>query len=160
MISFIVAYAKNQVMGKNNQLPWQIHDDLQLFKAYTLNKPIVMGRKTFESIGRPLPQRRNIVLSRKNDYHPKNIEVYHSIQAINDLLINEPEIMIIGGAEIFQLYLPFVEKIYLSKVDAQIDGDVFFPNWKEQNWQRIKHQRYPQNAKNEFAFDFEIWEKK
>ncbi|MCF6764493.1 dihydrofolate reductase [Thiotrichales bacterium 19S3-7] len=160
MISFIVAYAKNRVMGKNNQLPWQISDDLKLFKQHTINKPIVMGRKTYESIGRPLPQRRNIILTRNQHYHASGTEVYHTIEQINDVLKNEPEVFIIGGAELFKLYMPFVEKLYLSKIQAELKGDTFFPAWDDALWQKTYHKPYPKNDLNEYAFDFEIWQRR
>ncbi|TNF67507.1 MAG: dihydrofolate reductase [Gammaproteobacteria bacterium] len=159
MISFIVAYAKNRVMGKNNQLPWQISDDLKLFKQYTLNKPIVMGRKTYESIGRPLPKRRNIILTHKKNYKTNGIEICHDIEQIDKLVKDEPEVFVIGGAELFKLYMPLVKKMYLSKIDANIEGDTFFPDWDSNLWQKTQHQFYPKNEHNEYAFDFEIWQK-
>ncbi|MCF6807567.1 dihydrofolate reductase [Thiotrichales bacterium 19S9-12] len=160
MISFIVAYAKNQVMGKNNQLPWHIKDDLQLFKKHTLNKPIIMGRKTFESIGRPLPNRRNIILTRQENYQNQDIEVYSSIDDILKLNDTQLEIMIIGGAEIFKLFMPMVERIYLSTIEAEIEGDTFFPIWDQSNWACHSHQNFNKNKENDYPFKFEIWEKK
>ncbi|MCF6768033.1 dihydrofolate reductase [Thiotrichales bacterium 19S11-10] len=160
MISFIVAYAKNQVMGKNNQLPWHIKDDLQLFKKHTLNKPIIMGRKTFESIGRPLPNRRNIILTRQENYQSQDIEVYFSIDDILKLNDTQLEIMIIGGAEIFKLFMPMVERIYLSTIEAEIEGDTFFPIWDQSNWACHSHQIFNKNKENDYPFKFEIWEKK
>lgn len=159
MISLIVAYDQNFVMGNNNTLPWQISDDLKLFKKNTLNKPIIMGRKTFDSIGRPLPNRRNIILTRQTNLAIDGCGIFHSTDELLGQLQDEKEIMIIGGAEIFKLFIPIADKFYLSKVNASVKGDVYFPLWDQDNWQQISSEIYQKNETNEFSFDYQIWQR-
>ena len=118
-ISLVVAAAANNAIGKDNQLLWHLPDDLKFFKKTTMGFPIVMGKKTFDSVGRPLPGRRNIVLSRQPDLKIKGAEVFHSLEETLNSLTNEQEIMVVGGAEICQLFLPKSDRIYLTRVDAR-----------------------------------------
>ncbi len=135
IISFVVALNQDRVIGKNNSLPWHIPEDLKHFKAVTLNKPIVMGRKTFESINRVLPFRRNIVLTTQKDWNFDNVEVYHNIDDLLKSNTHEKEICIIGGSEIFKQFLHKVNKLYLTVVDYHVDNpDVFFPIIDLKNW--------------------------
>ena len=131
MISLIVAHDQQRVIGKDNQMPWHLPGDLQYFKEQTMGKPIIMGRKTFESIGRPLPGRRNIVISRNDQYDAEGIEVVPSLEAAIALVRAEPEMMIIGGQQIFTEALPLAEKLYITLIDATFEGDTFFPAYPD-----------------------------
>lgn len=128
-ISAIAAMSKNRVMGKNNQLPWEMPADLKYFKEMTQGKTVIMGRRTYESIGsKPLPKRRNIVMTRDQNFSSDNIEVVHSVEQLLELLKDEKqEVMNVGGAEIYQLLMPYMDKVYLTLIDLECDGDTFFP---------------------------------
>jgi dihydrofolate reductase len=134
-LSLIVARASNGVIGKNNQLPWHLPADLQYFKTVTMGKPIVMGRKTFESIGRPLPGRQNIVVTRNPDFFSDGITVAHSVEAAIAAANQVAEIMLIGGTELYKLSLPLADRIYLTEIHQDFDGDAHFPalgsRWQE-----------------------------
>lgn len=126
ILSLIVAMTKNQVIGKNNAMPWHLPNDLAWFKKNTLGKPIIMGRKTFESIGRPLPQRKNIVLSRSAFEHT-GIEIAENLQQAITLAQPAPEVMLIGGGELFKQTLEQADKLYLTEIQTELDGDTYFP---------------------------------
>lgn len=127
-ISMIAAISRNNYIGKANKLPWHIEEDLQYFKQVTLGHTIIMGRKTFESIGRPLPSRRNIVLTRDKDFSVPGVEIIHSFEDVLQLAIaEENETFIIGGGEIYTLFIPYANKLYLTLVDIDIKGDILFP---------------------------------
>ncbi|MDX9875059.1 MAG: dihydrofolate reductase [Spongiibacteraceae bacterium] len=139
-LALIVAVARNGVIGWNNALPWHLPGELAYFKERTWGRPIVMGRKTFESIGRPLPGRTNIVVTRDVSFLPAGVEVYHSTDealaradavAIRD---GVTEIMVIGGAQLFKELLPVTAAIYYTRVEADVEGDVFFPDWDSSQW--------------------------
>lgn len=134
MISLIVAMTKNGVMGRQNQLPWHLPEDLQHFKQLTMGKPIIMGRKTFESIGRVLPGRRHIVITRNREWQRAGVEATHSFAEALQLVARDTEVFVIGGAEIFREAWPQVQKLHLTLIDADIDGDVQFPflDWKKE----------------------------
>lgn len=138
MISIIVAVAKNGVIGCHNRLIWYISEDLKRFKALTTGHPIIMGRKTFESIGRPLPGRTNIVVSRNAELKIDGVSVVGSIQEAIDLLPQEEELFIIGGGQIYEQALPLASKIYLTLVDQTPDGDTFFPEIARNEWREVK----------------------
>lgn len=150
-LSGIIAYSQNRVMGKNNQLPWHLPDDLKHFKALTIGKPIVMGRKTFESLGKPLPNRRNIILSRDKSLQVPGCEVIHSIE---ELAGTEDEIMVIGGAEVFKLLLPHITTLYLTEVLANVEGDTFLPDFDSKKWRENSREHHPKDEKHAYAFDF------
>ena len=129
MISLIVAHDKNRVIGYENKMPWHLPGDLQYFKDMTMGKPIIMGRKTFESIGRPLPGRRNIVITRNDAYSAQGIETVSSLDAALALVKDVPEIMIIGGAQIFEQAMPMADKLYVTLIDQEFKGDTYFPRY-------------------------------
>ncbi|GEK34173.1 dihydrofolate reductase [Kurthia sibirica] len=135
MISLIVAHDKNRVIGLNNQMPWHLPGDLAYFKRMTMGKPIIMGRNTFESIGRPLPGRKNIIITRNKNYEAQGASVVHSLTEAIDLAQNEhDEIMIIGGQQIFTEALPLADRLYVTLIDHEFEGDTYFPayeNWSE-----------------------------
>ena len=139
-ISLIVAVSRNGAIGLNNQLPWYLPEDLKYFKSVTMGKPLIMGRKTFDSIGRPLPGRANIVLTRDPQWISDGVEVVQSVEQA--LLAGEiaceaadvDEIMVIGGEQIYRMTLDLADRIYLTQVDADVEGDAFFPNIDLNNW--------------------------
>lgn len=150
-VNMIVAMAKNRAIGKDNQLLWRLKSDLQHFKAQTLNKALVMGRKTFESIGRPLPNRRNIVLTRDPDFSAEGIEVVHSVDEV--LALDVDEIMIGGGEQIYRLFLEHAHKLFVTEVDVDIEGDAFFPELDD-DWLSIARESHVADADNEYDFEF------
>jgi dihydrofolate reductase len=154
-ISMIAAMAQQRVIGLNNQMPWHLPADLQHFKKVTLGKPVVMGRKTFESIGRPLPGRRNIVISRQSPPADSPVEWVSSIEQALALLAEQPEVMIIGGAEIYRQCLPLAQRLYLTEIALETAGDAFFPDYQaECNWQEIAREEHPQSAENPLGYRF------
>lgn len=144
--SLIVATTQNNVIGKNNQMPWHLPTDLAWFRQNTTGKPVIMGRKTFESIGRPLPKRINIVLSRQPFEHG-GVTWKDSLESAVDFVKDSEEIVLIGGSELFKQYLPKADKLYLTQIQAEIEGDTFFPelNWNE--W-KIEYDEYRQADEN------------
>ena len=160
MISIIVAASMNNVIGVGGELPWRISDDLKRFKALTLGKPIVMGRLTWESIGRPLPGRQNIVITRQSDFSADGCDVVASPAAALDAAGEAEEIMIIGGSQIYDLFLPKVGRLYLTRVQTEIAGDTFFPAISETDWELVDSESHAAGDANEFAFDFSTYERK
>lgn len=158
-ISLIVALANNYCIGNNNQLPWRQSADLQHFKKLTLGKPVIMGRKTFESIGRPLPNRPNSIITRDKNYSAPGCEIYHSLEAALTAYKNSPEVMIIGGAQIFEQALPLATRMYLTWIDTTIDGDAFFPQFNKNAWQEVSREFHSADNKNEFDYIFTKFER-
>lgn len=144
--SLIIATTQNNVIGKDNQMPWHLPADLAWFRQNTTGKPVIMGRKTFESIGRPLPKRINIVLSRQPFEH-EGVTWKDSLESAVDFVKDSEEIVLIGGGELFKQYLPKADKLYLTQIQAEIEGDTFFPelNWNE--W-KIEYDEYRQADEN------------
>ena len=140
-VSIITALTRNHVIGINNQIPWHIPDDFRWFRQNTLNKPVVMGRKTFESIGRILPQRRNIVVTSQSDYSYEGIETADSLLDAFDLCGNT-EVMVIGGASIYQQALPYAQRLYLTWIYADVEGDAYFPKVKWSEWHNVESYCY------------------
>lgn len=159
MLSIIVAVADNGVIGSGNQLPWRLPDDLKRFKALSLGKPIVMGRKTFDSIGRPLPGRLNIVISRQSGLEIPGCTVVTSIDEAIAAAQPAPEIVIVGGADIYRQVLPQVQVIHLTRVHATIDGDVVFPRLQEQEWREVAKEYHPADERHAHAFTFSTLER-
>ncbi|NCX93579.1 MAG: type 3 dihydrofolate reductase [Gammaproteobacteria bacterium] len=160
MISIVVAMTPSRVIGRENALPWRLKADLKHFKAVTVGKPIIMGRKTFESIGKPLPHRRNIVLTRDTTAEFPGAEVVHSVESATLLLKNEPEVMVIGGGEIYRLFLPKTDRLYLTLVNAPVTGDVYFPEFNTKEWQEVSREHYSADAENEFDFDVVVLDRR
>jgi len=160
MLSMIVATADDLVIGKENEMPWHLPADLAYFKQTTLNKPIIMGRKTFESIGRALPGRRNIVISRDNNYQAEGVESVTSIDAALALVTNVEEIMVIGGGAIYSHCLPMADRLYITHIKAQIDGDTKFPDFNQKNdWLKVASEFVVANDKNDYDLDFCVYER-
>lgn len=155
MITLIAAIGKNNEIGKNNTLLWDLPRDMQHFRNTTKEKIVVMGRKTFESIGHPLPNRRNIVLSKNKKYKPKSVEVVHEIETIVRLSKkkNEEEIMIIGGDSIYTLFIPYADRLLLTCVQASFpDADTFFPSIENDNWEIIFQEKYKKDSEHKYDF--------
>ena len=164
-LSLIVAAAQNNVIGNNNQLPWHLPQDLKYFKATTLGKPIVMGRKTFESIGRPLPGRTNIVITRQQDWSAPGVLRAQTVEqaiALGQQLRDEnqqpiAEVMVIGGAEIYRHALPIADRVYLTRVHADVEGDAYFSELPDDQWQKISDT--PGDADASVKHSFQIFER-
>lgn len=158
VISLIVAASENNVIGKNNQLIWHLPEDLKYFKEQTSGKPVIMGRKTFESIiqavGRPLPNRQNIVITRDANFHYESVLCAKDLPEAIRLAGNVLEIMIIGGGSIYAQAVPLVDKIYLTRVHHIVDGDVFFPKLDLNQWSVIKEEAHPADEKNIYSYTF------
>jgi dihydrofolate reductase len=164
-IALIAALANNGVLGRDNQLPWHLPGDLQYFKRTTLGKPVVMGRKTREAIGRPLPGRTNIVISRQQDLELEGTRVVASIEAALTLAEEVAgadgidELMVIGGAEIYALALPLAQKLYLTEVHAEVTGDAWFPPWNRSQWREISRERHVACDSNPYDYSFVVYER-
>jgi dihydrofolate reductase len=158
-LALIVALARNRVIGRDNRLPWHLPADLRFFKRTTMGKPLLMGRRTWESIGRPLPGRRMIVLSRDPAYQTPGCAVARSLDEALEVAGAVPEIMVIGGASLYAQTLPLAERLYLTCVDADVPGDAWFPEWDERDWRRVWEE--PHLADNEHAWPcrFQRWER-
>jgi dihydrofolate reductase len=162
IVSLIVAVSSNNVIGKDNKLPWHLPNDLKYFKNTTWAMPIIMGRKTYESIGKPLPGRTNIVISRNGDWRADGVESVQSLDMAIELAhhLQVKELFIIGGAEIFNSSLPLARKIYLTRIHQEFEGDVFFPNVNEDNWNLVSNRDCEPDEKNLYRHSFQVWERK
>ena len=158
-VSIIVAAAANNVIGADGGLPWRLSEDLRRFKEITMGKPMIMGRLTFESIGKALPGRRSIVLTRKADYQAAGVDVVNTPEAALELAGYADEVMIIGGAKVYEHFLPMADRIYLTRVHAEIEGDTFFPKIDENEWQIVSSQPLPQNDERPFSISFQTLER-
>tara|TARA_R110002110_G_scaffold65206_1_gene179880 strand:- start:28147 stop:28629 length:483 start_codon:yes stop_codon:yes gene_type:complete len=153
-LSLIVAMSKNNAIGLNGTMPWHLPRDLKHFKSTTMGKPIVMGRTTFESLPCVLPGRTNIILTHNKAYQAPGCVVCHSKEQILDYCEDEPEIMIVGGAKIYELFLPEVSTIYLTRVHMDVEGDTYFPALEQSMWIEESCTFYPKDDKNEFDCSF------
>lgn len=160
MLSMVVAMGKNRAIGLNNQMPWHMPADLQHFKQVTLGKPIVMGRRTYESIGKPLPNRRNLILSSQTNLNIPGCEVFSSIESVLDTLKDQPEIMIIGGANLYQQCLAKTQRLYLTFIDHDFDADAYFPEWNLTEWTELSREDHPADLKNAYDYSFVTLERK
>lgn len=159
MISIIVAVAENGVIGDKNALLWHISEDLKHFKAVTTGHPVVMGRKTFESLGRPLPNRTNVVITRQNIEIP-GCTVVHSLEEAVRLFSEDEEVFVIGGAQIYAEALPMADRFYLTRVRHSYEGDTRFPAWDEDEWRAVSSESFPCGKDYPFAFAFELYERR
>ena len=161
-ISMIAAMARDQVIGKDNQMPWHMPADLAHFKRVTLGKPVLMGRKTFESIGRPLPGRRNLVVSRNPDYRADGVEMVDSVEAALSHLQEEgvEELMVIGGGYLYGQLLSKADRLYLTRIDLAVEGDTCFPDLSDADWVRLESEPHEPDEKNPHPYRFEIWQRR
>jgi len=159
-ISLIVARAQDGVIGRDNALPWRLPADLRRFKTLTMGKPMLMGRRTFESIGRALPGRLNLVLTRDPKWQAPGTVVVHSLDEAFAQAGSAPELAVIGGAELFKLVLPLAERIYLTDVHAPIPGDTHFPGIASEEWREVEHSEYAADADHPYAMTFSTLERR
>ena len=153
-LSLIVAVDENSGIGKDNKLPWHLPADLKHFKALTTGHPIIMGRKTFESIGKALPNRRNIVISRQTDYFAEGISVVSSLDEAFRICQTDDESFVIGGAEIFTYALPLANILYLTVIHHEFNADTFFPEINKENWIEAESTTHEPDEKNIYAYTF------
>lgn len=158
-ISLIVAMSQNRVIGKDNQLPWRLPADMKLFRNLTMGKAVVMGRKTYESMGRPLPGRQNIILSRDETYQAEGCQVVHSPAEALSVAESE-EVMVIGGATIYELFLPGADRIYLTLIEAQLNGDTYFPVIDPVLWQETARLTHEADEHNAYRYHFLVYERR
>ena len=160
LISIVVAASTNNVIGNHGQLPWRLPADLRHFKAITMGKPIVMGRLTWESIGRALPGRQNIVMSRQADAGAPGCDVVGSPAAALRAAEGADEVMIIGGGRIYEMFLPQTRRLYLTRVQAVVDGDTFFPALCDTDWRLVSCEAHAADEANEYGFEFMVYERR
>jgi dihydrofolate reductase len=153
-IALIAAMAENRVIGRDNRLPWRLSADLRRFKSLTMGKPVIMGRKTYESIGKPLPGRSNIVVTRDPDYRAPGCRVVHSLEQALEAAAAHDEVMVIGGAELYRQTLERAERMYLTLVKTEVDGDALFPDIQPQQWRELERASHRADEKNEYDYDF------
>ena len=149
----VVAASENDVIGRGNALPWHLPADLAYFKRVTMGRPLLMGRRTYESIGRPLPGRRNLILSR-GGFSAPGTETVASLEAARALLAGEPELMVIGGADVFRLALPYTDHIHLTRVHCFVEGDVFLPELAATQWREVAREERAADERNPYAVSF------
>ena len=161
-ISFMVAADEGNVIGKDNHLPWHLPADMKYFKNTTWAMPVIMGRKTFESLGKPLSGRTNIVITRSDTWAFENVSVAHSItDAIAKAQeLNTKEIFILGGAQVFRESLPLADRIYLTRIHHRFEGDAFFPELPAADWELVKCHSHDPDDKNKYPYSFEVWQRK
>ncbi len=159
MLSLIVAMAQNGVIGRNGDLPWHLPADLKHFKATTLGKPVIMGRRTWDEIGKPLPGRRNIVISRRSDFTASGAEVVDSLETALGLVADAAEVMVIGGAQIYAQALPFADCIYRTLVCGEMPGDTWFPPVDWQQWRLVEEREQPADERHAWALRFQRYER-
>lgn len=158
-LTLIAALADHRVIGHDNRLPWRLPADLRFFKQTTMGKPLLMGRRTWESIGRPLPGRRMIVLTSQPGYSAPGCTVVHSLDEALMSAGAVAEIMVIGGATLYAQTLPLAARLYLTVIDAEIPGDVRFPEWNPLDWRLDWEEAHPADAEHAWAYRFQRWER-
>lgn len=161
MVSIVVAASENNVIGKDNRLLWHLPEDLKFFKRQTTGKVIIMGRKTFESVGsKPLPNRTNVVITRNKDFVSPGVVVFHTLKEALDAYKDEPETCVVGGEQIYREALPYTGTVYLTRVHTTIDGDTFFPELDASLWELVNQTYHPADEKHLFPFTFCEYRKK
>jgi len=159
-LSIIVAMDDNRLIGKGNGLPWHLPADLAFFKKITTGNSILMGRKTYDSIGKPLPNRRNIVISRNSEISITGCEVVNSIEKALSITKEEEEVMIIGGANLFEQLLPDVSRLYITHIDGEFEGETYFPHYDENDWLEVSYESHQPDEKNKYAYHFVLLKRK
>ena len=160
MISIIVAVSANNVIGNEGDLPWRLPDDLRRFKAVTMGKPIIMGRKTCESIGKPLPGRQNIVITGQAGFDAPGCDVVGSKEAALAAAGDAAEVMVIGGSQVYALFLPDAGRLYLTRVHAELEGDVHFPDVASDDWRLVAAETHGADERNEYDYSFRTYERR
>ena len=161
MLSIIVAKAKNNIIGKDNKIIWHLPEDLKHFKNLTTGHVIIMGRKTFESLGKPLPNRKHIIFSQNPDFkvNDENVEVIHSLLQIQDLIEGKGEVFVIGGAMIYNFLMPYVNKMYVTEIEKDFEGDAFFPSIDETVWKETSREKGLKDENNNLDYYFVTYER-
>jgi dihydrofolate reductase len=162
LLSQVVAAADNNAIGKNNQLLWTLPNDMKFFKNTTWGMPVIMGRKTYESLGKPLAGRTNIIITHKKDWQPEGVFVVHDIQEAMVAAggTDAKEAFIIGGGEIYRQTLPITQRVYLTRVHTTLEGDTFFPGINETDWQLLSQLDFNADAKHAYAYSFQVWQRR
>ncbi len=162
MLSIIVAKAKNNVIGKNNELIWKLPEDLKRFKQLTTGHTIIMGRKTFESLGRVLPNRKHIIFSQNPDFkvNDENVEIVHSMLQIQGYIEDKEEHFVIGGAMIYNLLMPYVTKMYVTQIDKEFEGDAFFPRIDENTWEVVEKSEVMEDENSHLKYEYITYKRK
>ena len=155
-ISIVVAHSTNNVIGKDGGLPWHLSEDLKRFKAITLGKPIIMGRLTYDSIGRALPGRQNIVITRQAEFSAEGCDVVSSPDDALQIAGDAREVMVIGGGEIYRHFLPLADRIHRTRIESDIEGDTFFPTLADEEWSVVNIQKPAGNADHEWSVVYEV----
>lgn len=158
-ISLIAAVSENGVIGRGNALPWHLSSDLKRFKRLTTGHPVIMGRKTFESIGRPLPNRRTIVVTRDVSFNGGEFTVANSFEEALELTRGEEEVFVIGGEEVFRRALPLADRLYLTVVHAEVSGDATFPPLEAAEWTLVQAERHTAGQQDDYDHTFQVWER-
>ena len=159
-LHLIVAHARNGVIGKDNKLPWYLPEDLKNFKRTTLGKPVIMGRKTWESLGRPLPGRRNVVITRQKDYAAEGATVVSDLQAAIEAVSDAPVAFIMGGAQVYKEALPQVEVAHITYLNADFEGDAYFEPLNPNEWTLTEEESFPATDAHPFSYSFRIYSRK
>ena len=161
MLSIIVAKAKNNIIGKDNKLLWHLPDDLKRFKELTIGHNIMMGRKTFESLGKILPNRKHIVFTQNPNFNidNENVQIVHSMLEIQEYIENSEENFVIGGAMIYNLLMPYVTKMYITEIEKDFQGDAFFPRIDTQIWKEVSREKGIKDENNDFDYDYVVYER-
>lgn len=162
MLSIIVAVAENNVIGKDNKLVWHVPEDLKRFKKLTTGHTIIMGRKTFESLGRVLPNRKHIVLSNDKSFkiYHENVQVLNDFKLLKEYIHSKEENFVIGGASIYKLLMPYAKKMYITRIHQEFQGDVYFPEIQEQEWKIVEIEKGVTDEKNIYEYDYVTYERK
>lgn len=160
-ISLVAAMDVNRVIGANNDMPWHLPADMKRFRSVTLGKPVVMGRRTYESIGKPLPQRENVVLTRDTSFDAPGCLVFKELSAVFETFAKREvaELVIIGGGEIYAQAMPQAGHLYLTRIDAELNGDTWFPDFDERNWTKVSVETHDRDERNAYNLTFEHWQR-
>jgi dihydrofolate reductase len=160
IVSLIVAVGRQDEIGKAGKMPWHLPADLKHFKRNTLGKPVLMGRKTLEAIGRPLPERRNLVLTRDAAFHAQGCETVTSLEAAMQATATAPELMVIGGGEVYRLAWARADRVYLTRIQAGVEGaDTFFPRLEPGQWREVSREEHGSDEKNPFDYAFSVFDR-
>ena len=161
MLSIIVAKAKNNIIGKDNKILWDLPEDKKRFREITEGHPIIMGRKTFESLEESLPNRKNIVFTQNPDFklNEENVEIVHSLLQIQEYIESEDECFVIGGAMIYNFLMPYVKKMYVTQIEKDFEGDTFFPRIDETKWKEISREKGMKNEENNLDYEYIVYER-
>lgn len=160
IISIIVAIGRNKVIGNKNTIPWKLPADMNYFRKMTIGKPVIMGRKTFESIGKPLPERTNIIITRDQNYKAEGCIVVHSVDEAIKAAEGSKEAMVIGGSQIYKEFLPIANKMYITLIDADFNGDTYFPEYNIEEWEETVYEEHERDKDNQYNYTFLILRRK